>query len=257
MNYAQKHKVAMSVFCCFLVAFVTLYAIKIFGVFLFGDLIAWSIWETIDSIKWLSIIYYCFWSILCTYLFVFTLNDKPYSKTWWHYIFIVIIPILCVLGRTYFIPFTQMEFLYDIIQFILTPLLFWFILQKGYKENILYKFAIIILNIIMYFYYLGVKYYSRTVNQLTTLAFTQTTASAHFLINMEIYFGIMLLMILSNLTINYIKESGKMEKPLDIADLTAKQMLWVERNEKKEVKLRTKADAIRAKREAFIAKNKG
>lgn len=229
----NNDKVPIAILSCFLIAFIVQGILKISGIFVFEKALDWEIFKIIDKIPLLRISYYAIISILSVYCLTFSLTSKPYSNRWYHYLMLIGLVSLITVCRMLVVTPFYMEFVYDICLYIIIPLLINFTTDRQYRMS---KSPIITiaLQIMLYFVYLGLAYWSNLLASLLPITQTTLPASVHFLIKFEMYIGLVTLMLSMNLFIK--KEEIKMNWPTDIATDEAKEKELEEVEAKKEEK---------------------
>jgi|GEM_PF-5130821 len=206
LSFYQKHKVATAFLVCFLTAFTSLYLLKIIGVPIVNEAVLNSgFFRFIDERKWLLVIYFCVLNLIGAYCLCFAMNDKPYSKVWWHYLVIVVPTILVTLGRIYLMPISQMDIVYDIILYIILPIFFAFFINKN-NHNIKNKVILLLFTLILYFYFIGTTWWSAILNGYIYCENAPPAISSTFLIFLEVYIGLGLLVAAMNYFIKYKNE---------------------------------------------------
>lgn len=205
MNNKDNSRVPIAILSCFLIAFILQGVLKISGIFIFEKALDWEVFKIIDTIPLLRISYYSIFCILTTYCLTFSLTNKPYSVKIYHYFILVIgcslITVCRMLLKT---PFF-MEFIYDIGLYIIIPLIINLTTNKKYK-NIKSPIITIALQIMLYFVYLGLSYWSGLLTSLLPLTQIKVASSVQFLIKFELYIGLFTLMLSMNL---FIKKEGE------------------------------------------------
>lgn len=237
----MNRKVPFAMLSCFLIAFILQGVLKICGVFVFDKVLDWQIFAIIDNSKILNIIFCIILMFITIYCLSFTFTTKFYSKKWYHYVFLVVSCAFIIILRleNKNIPF-KTQILLDVFIYILVPLIVNFTTPK---ENRLFKLDITgivsttCLHIMLYFVYLGLTYWSGILSSCIFVEPKYYLSSANFLIKFEVYIGLVLFMLSSNLLINYIKRRAlNMMLPFDIANDEAKEKELAEAKAKKENK---------------------
>lgn len=241
----DNSRVPSAVLSCFLIAFILQGVLKISGVLVFEKALNWEIFSIIDNNKWLQVVYYSFISFIAVYCLSFALTKKPYSKQWYHYI-IIIVPVICItIFRLYGKYTPQQNLLMDVLLYVVIP----FVIDiTDTKDNRLFEdlkiFNIVIIltiNIALYFCYLGLTYWSNLVTSLLPITTIWVSSSTMFLINFEIYIGLITCMLSMNILISKFKEGNYMNMPVNIATnkakLEAKKELLIKKLEKIEKEL--------------------
>ena len=245
----DNRKVPVAVLSCFLIAFLLQGILKLCGVFVFEKALDWEIFKIIDNTKWLAIIYYSIINLIPIYCLSFVFSSKPYSKKWYHYIIIIVSAFAVTSIRMLVKTPAFMEFIYDVAMYIITPVIISLTLDKDQrlfdKLNIHAVITTLSLHIMLYFFYLGLGYWSNVLNSMMPTTQVVTYASSMFLIMFEMYVGLALLMISMNMCIYNYKDKGglNMNWPANIASQLAKA-------EAKQVKLETELAKLDEKRTA-------
>ena len=195
-NLTPKHK--LNITKAFLVIFLTL-AITIY----FCKVCGLNIWKPVivsESVHdfsmmlegfWLSnILLYSVLGYICLYFITFALAGQFGTKSWWKNLILVSAAILFSFLRWKVVLFPTMTFLYDLIQYIVLPLLFCkFLLGKKLLKNI-------DVSIKLFLSYVGLIAISMTLNGFVIegiyINFVSTT-----LIFMEVYVGIICFYLIS------------------------------------------------------------
>lgn len=196
----DNSKVPVAILSCFLIAFILQGGLKISGVFIFEKALNWEIFKFIDSVPLLRISYYSIFCMITTYCLTFSLTNKPYSVKFYHYLILVISCIIITICRMLLVTPFYMEFIYDICLYILVPLIINLTTDKKYK-NIKSPVVTLALQIMLYFAYLGLAYWSNLLASLLPVTQTVLPASVHFLVKFEMYIGLVTLMLSMNLFI--------------------------------------------------------
>lgn len=220
----ENYKVPIAVLSCFLIAFILQGALKLGGVFVFEKVLDWGIFKIIDNTLWLQILYYSLIMFVTTYCLSFAMTDKFYSKKWYHYVILV----LCSFGVTslrLLVPMSyQIHLILDVFIYILVPFVVWLTTnsaEKLLKNDLLGILITITIQILLYFAYLGLCYWSNVLTSLLPIDPVWLPASTNFLIRLEVYFGMVLLVITLNTLIKKLK-GVFMNLPIDIASKRAK-----------------------------------
>ena len=206
----NNNKVPVAILSCFLIAFILQGILKISGVFIFEKALNWEIFKIIDNHKWLQIIYYSLISMISVYSLSFALTSRPYSDKWYHY-FIIILSCFMITTLKLTVQYNvTIQIIYDIILYILVPIIINFSTQTKYlafkTKNLNCIVFTITIQVLLYFCYLGVCYWSSMLNSIIIINQVFLVSSAMFLIFFETYIGMILLM----LTLNYfIKLKGE------------------------------------------------
>lgn len=236
----KNNKVPIAILSCFLIAFILQGVLKISGILVFEKALGWEIFTIIDKYKILQVFYYSMIVSISVYCLSFSLTTKCYSKKWYHYILIILLPILITAFRLYGTYTPQQNILIDILLYVAVPFI---INMTTTKEDRLFKnnkvFSVIstlTINIAMYFCYLGLTYWSGVLNSLLPINTLWLLSSAQFLIRFEVYIGLIALMLSLNILIKIIKENNIMFMPVDIATEEAKVKELQEKKAKKNSK---------------------
>jgi hypothetical protein len=234
----MNKKVPFAMLSCFFIAFILQGALKLSGVFVFEKVLDWQIFTLIDNSKILNTIFCTILMFITIYCLSFTFTTKFYSKKWYHYVFLFVSCAFIIILRleNTNIPF-KTQILLDMFIYVVVPLVVNFTTPKEHK---LFKFnmtgivSTICLHIMLYFVYLGLTYWSGLLGNCVFIEPKYYLSSANFLIKFEVYIGLILFMISSNLLMNYIKRrDSNMMLPFDIASDEAKEKELQELEEKK------------------------
>ena len=222
----DNSRVPSAVLSCFLIAFILQGVLKISGILVFEKALNWEIFSIIDNNKWLQVIYYSFISFVAVYCLSFALTKKPYSNKWYHYI-IMIITTVCVMAFRLYGKYTPQQNLFmDTLLYILVPFIIAITTDRKYRlfEDLkIFNIVIILtINISLYFCYLGLTYWSNLVTSLLPITTIWVNSSTMFLINFEIYIGLITCMLSMNILISKFKEKCYMNMPVNIATTKAK-----------------------------------
>lgn len=217
----KNRKVPIAVLGCFLVAFVLQGVLKLNGVFVFEKSLDWDIFRLIDSAKWSQIIYYTIVMFATMYCLSFALTRKCYSKKWYHYVIMAVVSIGVTILRLEVTTLSYpIQILLDIIAYIGVPMTIYFttnISDRLMGKDIFGVFVVIIMQIMLYFGYLGLNYWSALLSSFIITNPIYMTSSAHFLIELEIYIGLFIQMLSLNVLVDYIKGDKDMILPTNIA----------------------------------------
>lgn len=206
-------RVPAAILCCFAIAFVLQGVLKLSGVFIFEKALDWEIFKIIDNHLWLTIIYYSTIVFTTMYCLSFTLRRHAFSKYWWHYVIMLVvsfgtITIEYLIGT---VMNTRLSIIFDILFYIITPLIIYFTTPK--KDRLFNKHTvtnvtiIIMAQILLYFLYLGLNYWSVVLNSIIPATQYTMSASVVLLVQLEVYIGLVSLMLSINIFINkFIKE---------------------------------------------------
>ena len=229
----DNSKVPVAISSCFMIAFILQGALKLCGVLVFEKALDWEIFTIIDCHKWLQIVYYSLMTIIAIYCLSFTLTSKPYSKKWWHYVLIGVVATINTVLKFKFIFTTQQHILFDIAMYIIVPLIVNFTTNENdrLQFNVFNVVLTISIQIALYFCYLGLNYWSALLNTLLPINPILISASAYFLIQFEVYTGLITLMLSVNVLISKIRRND-MFIPTNIASKKAKLEAKKEKLEK-------------------------
>ena len=223
----DNKRVPIAILSCFLIAFILQGTLKMCGVFIFEKALNWSVFEAIDNSKWLQIIYYSIIVFIAQYCLSFTLTRKCYSKKWYHYLILGLSSIgVTTLKCLVFVPI-QYQFVIDVLLFIGVPLAINFTTDAKNRMfshiDLTSCIITIAVQILLYFAYLGLNYWSALLASLIPATQMIVYASANFLIQFELYIGLILLMLSVNFLIDKLKDKEvTMFYPINIASKKAK-----------------------------------
>ena len=235
----DNKKVPVAILSCFLIAFVLQGILKLCGVFVFENALTWDIFRIIDSSKILTIVFQWIINIIAVYCLSFALTSRAYSNKWYHYVIIALVSLPIIILRTTTVATLWLEYLYDIILYIGVPIVINSTTDKKYKlfedKDITSIVITVSIQILLYFCYLGLTYWSSMLSSVIIESQTTVIASASFLIFFELYIGLALLMMSLNNLINKIKEIIVMIRPQNIAsdEAIAEELAEVESKEEK------------------------
>lgn len=225
----DNSKVPIAILSCFLIAFIIQGVLKISGIFIFEKALDWEIFKIIDNNAILECIYYSLITFINIYCLSFALTSKPYSNKWYHYIILLIVSFGSTTIKNLITFTNQIYIIFDVFVYIVVPFI---INLTTLKENKILKndiFGIIItlaLNIMMYFCYIGLVYWSNLLTSLLPISPFFISSSTFFLIRLEVYIGLIAFMISMNIVIKEIIEMKKIIRninlPVDIASDEAK-----------------------------------
>lgn len=216
----NNDKVPIAILSCFLIAFILQGVLKLCGIFIFQKALNWEIFRIIDSSITLQIIYYSLLVCITVYCLSFALTTNAYSKKWYHYILIVIVPFFIITIRVTKQISYALDIVFDICLYIIVPLFINLTTDKKYKllgtklNDIILTIAI---QITFYFCYLGLGYWSSLLTSIIPLDPIWLYSSLSFLTQFEMYIGIITFMLSMNIFAKKIKEGVKMRRPIDIA----------------------------------------
>lgn len=233
----MNKKVPFAVLSCFLIAFVLQGALKLSGVFVFEKALDWDIFKIIDNNKIINVIYSSILMFITICCLSFTFTTKFYSVKWYHYVIIAFASIGTIILRIYN---TNISFanntLLDILIYIIVPLIINFTSDRNNRLFNLNGTSIVVtisLHIMLYFVYLGLTYWSGIISSCVIIKPQYYLSAMAFLLRLEVYLGLILFMLSSNLLINALKGGRNMILPFDIASDEAKEKELQELEEKK------------------------
>lgn len=222
----MNKKVPFAILCCFIIAFLIQGILKLSGVFIFEKALDWEIFEIIDNNVWLNIIYQVFINIIAVYCLSFALTTRAYSKKWYHYILILVSSSTITTIRTLILTPTYLEYIFDIILYIIIPGIINITSEKEVrlfsKVNLSNIITLISIQTLLYFAYLGLSYWSSLLSSFIITSQITLYSSAYFLIFLEVYIGLISLMLTSNILIQKGRERN-MIRPQNIATDKAKK----------------------------------
>ena len=227
----DNKKVPVAILSCFLIAFVLQGILKLCGVFVFEKALTWDIFRIIDSSKILTIVFQWIINIIAVYCLSFALTSRAYSNKWYHYVIIASVSLPIIILRTTTVATLWLEYLYDIILYIGVPIVINSTTDNKYK-----LFEDKDIQILLYFCYLGLSYWSGLTSSMIPVNQTTLNSSASFLIFFELYIGLTTMMLsLNNLIQKWKKEINKMFRPQNIAsdEAIAEELAEVESKEEK------------------------
>ena len=231
----ENYKVPIAVLSCFLIAFIIQGVLKLCGVFVFEKALDWEIFKIIDNTLWMQIIYYSLIMFATTYCLSFAMTNKIYSKKWYHYL-ILVLASFGVTSLRLLVPLSyQIHLTLDVLIYIIVPAIINITTSSEDKllKNNLFGIIITISNqIILYFAYLGLCYWSNVLTSLLPIDPVWLPASTNFLVQLEVYIGLISATISLNCLVSRIK-GVKMNLPINIASEEAKAKALKERAEKK------------------------
>lgn len=208
MNKNNNSRVPVAILCCFLVAFIIQGVLKLCGVFIFEKSLSWGIFNIIDNTLWLYIVYYSLIVFVTIYCLSFMLTSEPYSRKWYHYIILLIISFGITTLKTLVAFDYKIHILFDILVYIIVPLVINFTTNAKYKllGNSMFEIITTIsMQIGMYFCFLGLQYWSVALNSILPINMLYIPASASFLIKFEVYIGLVCIMLSMNMLTKKIK----------------------------------------------------
>lgn len=223
-------KVPIAILSFFMVAFLIQVVLKLSGVFIFEKALDWQIFGIIDNNLWFSIPYYSLFVLLPIYCLSFTLTTKPYSNKWYHYVIIVVasvsVTVFKLLCKFDVRTTLLIDILVDLVIYIGVPLLIYFTSSKSNRLfevlNITNIIVVIASQILIYFAYLGLNYWSLLLNSFIPTSQIFLYASSALLVQMEVYAGLVMLMLSINILIERFKKEDSMVRPINVASDKAK-----------------------------------
>lgn len=250
----DNSKVPVAVLSCFLIAFILQGALKLCGVLVFEKALDWQIFTIIDNHKWVQVIYYSLIACLTVYCLSLSLTTICYSKKWWHYAIIFGASILITTIRMFAKYTAQQNILFDIMLYISVPFIITLTTNKKYRLfnhfNVFNVVLTLTIHIALYFCYLGLTYWSNLLTSLYPVGVIWLNSSTMFLINFEIYIGLLTFMLSMNVLIQKMKENYIMNMPVNIASKKAKLTVKKEVLEKKLAKINAEIAEMEAKENA-------
>lgn len=244
----KNNKVPMAILSCFLIAFIIQGILKLCGVFVFEKVISWDIFRIINNNTILNIIYQIIINIIAVYCLSFALTTKWYSKKWYHYIIIVLGSSIITTIRTLILTPMCLEYIFDIILYIIIPIIINITSNKNYrlfeKINLTNVVNLISLQILLYFSYLGLTYWSSLLSSFIITSQITLYSSAYFLIFIEVYMGLVLIMLSLNIFISEQKGEDFMIRPQNIASDLAKKKARKNKIDEKILKLNEKSNQL-------------
>lgn len=235
----KNSKVPIAILSCFLIAFILQGVLKLSGILVFEKALDWEIFSVIDKHKSLQIIFNSLIMLINVYCMSFAFTTKPYSNKWWHYILLIVTCFgITALRLLVTLNFTQ-QILLDIVVYVLMPLVINFTIDKEnrlFQKDVFDFVTTTSLQIVIYFCYLGLSYWSGVLNSMIAINPIYVLSSSMFLIKTEIYIGMVTFMLSINLMIVNIKRRENMHLPVDIATDEAKVKELQEKKAKKDSK---------------------
>lgn len=236
----KNNKVPIAILSCFLIAFIMQGVLKLSGILVFEKALDWEIFSIIDNNKYLQLTLYSCFNILTVYCMSFALTSKPYSKRIYHYLIILISAVGITTFRMFGVYTQQANILMDVLLYVIIPFVINITTDKNdrlfHKINVFAVVTMISVNVFIYFGYLGLGYWSAILNSLLPIQTSWLLSSANFLIKLEVYIGLTMLMLSLNMLILNIKEKNNMFMPMDIATDEAKKKALEEKKAKKDSK---------------------
>ena len=208
MENKNNDRVPMAILSCFLIAFILQGTLKMCGIFVFEKALDWGIFSVIDNVLWLRIVYYSFIVSIAIYCLSFSLTNKPYSKKWYHYFIIISVAIINTIIKLKINITYQWHIVFDVLMYIIVPLIVNFTTKKSERlfGNSLSEVVLTIsIQIALYFCFIGLGYWSGLLNSLLPIQPTLLASSTFFLIQVEVYIGIIMTMLSLNILIKQIK----------------------------------------------------
>lgn len=204
----DNSKVPIAVLSCFLIAFILQGMLKASGVLIFEKALDWEIFKIIDNNLFLNITFYSMLSFCAVYCLSCSFMLNYTNKTWWHYILMFLSSFGFTALRKILILTTLHHLLIDVFIYIVVP----FVIQitttpeyKMIKNDLFGVITTLCLNIFLYLAYLGLCYWSSVLNSLIIMNPTWLSSSSNFLIQTEVYLGLIIFMLSSNSLVKYIK----------------------------------------------------
>lgn len=209
----DNSKVPSAILSCFLIAFIIQDILKLSGIFIFEKALNWDIFSIIDNSKVLEIIYYTIINTFAVYCLSFAFSRKTYSNKWYHYILVIGIAGITT-GLKYLLPYkVEIQFVYDILSYIIVPTIISLTLDNKYrvfdKINLNAVIITLTMQIVLYFCYLGLCYWSLMLNSLIISTQVTLYSSTHFLVFFEMYIGLYMIMLSTSILIDKIKIKEK------------------------------------------------
>lgn len=235
----KNRKVPFAMLCCFLIAFVLQVALKFGGVLIFDKALNWEIFSIIDTNKFANFIFYLLINLMAVYFLSFTLSSKPYAKNIWQYIILVVPTTIITILRIVVKLNVVLTIIFDILNYILVPTIINLTTNKKYKidSKLTYVITIISLQILLYFSYLGLNYWSVILNSIIPSSQLMLYSSSNFLVTLEVYTGLGLIMTTGNWVLEIIERRFlNMLIPINCADDEAKEKELEQIEAKKENK---------------------
>lgn len=203
----NNDRVPIAILSCFLIAFIVQGILKISGVFVFEKALNWEIFKIIDENKILNIAFYSLFSFCTIYCLSFSFLTTS-KNCFWQYILILLVSCGVIILRTFVTLTYSQHILVDIIAYVVVP---FFIHLTATSKNRIFKnslFGIITtlsINIILYLAYLGLCYWSSLLNSIILIKPEWLSSSANFLIQSEVYMGLIICMLSTNCLVRYLK----------------------------------------------------
>lgn len=205
----KNNRVPIAILSCFLIAFILQGSLKLGGIFVFEKALDWQIFKMIDSNKIFYIINYFITVFIVVYCLSFTFTTKWYSKKWYHYVIMIVPTLVIVIIKALVLMPLKLQFLADILLYVLVPLTIYFSTNRKdrlfEKLNIFNIVTIISFQLLLYYCYLGLSYWSNLLNSLIPVMQTYLSSSTMFLIYFEVYIAQILIMLSFNFAIRTFK----------------------------------------------------
>lgn len=204
----KNTNVPIAILSCFLIAFIIQGILKLCGVFIFEKALHWGIFKIIDNNVWLQVIYYSIIVFVTMYCLSFILTDRPYSQKLWQYLVLIIFAFSVTTFRILGTYSAMLNIFLDIVIYILVPFFITITTNVKYRmfENSLFGVVTTLsINIFMYFGYLGLNFWSNILNSLLPINTIWLPASTNLLIQLEVYIGLITLMLSMNGLVRYVK----------------------------------------------------
>lgn len=235
----KNNKVPIAILSCFLIAFILQGVLKISGILVFEKVLDWEIFIIIDSNFILQVIYYSVFLFISIYCLAFSLTSKPYSRKWYHYIIILATAIATTIVRLKVRTDYKVDILIDILIYLLVPFIINITTESKDRlsftsvDNIIISLS---MQIALYLCYIGLNFWSGLLTSIIAIDNLMLSASANFLVQLEVYLGLALFMLSINIIIHKIKERENMFRPMNIATDEAKVKALEEKKAKKNSK---------------------
>lgn len=235
----KNNKVPIAILSCFLIAFILQGVLKISGILVFEKVLDWEIFIIIDSNFILQVIYYSVFLFISIYCLAFSLTSKPYSRKWYHYIIILATAMVTTIVRLKVRTDYKVDILIDILIYLLVPFIINITTESKDRlsftsvDNIIISLS---MQIALYLCYIGLNFWSGLLTSIIAIDNLMLSASANFLVQLEVYLGLALFMLSINIIIHKIKERENMFRPMNIASDEAKVKELEEKKAKKNSK---------------------
>lgn len=206
--WKKNSKVPVAILSCFLIAFILQGILKLSGVFIFEKALDWEIFKVIDNSKVLYIIFNIIIAFCGMYCLSFSFLDKAYSKKWYHYVVLVAVASFIIIIRILINLSFVIHIILDILAYVIVPFIIHITSNKQNKvfdNSIFGIITTLTINLFLYFAYLGLSYWSNLLNSLLPINPVWTSSSAMFLIQFEMYIGLAMVMLSTNILIKFIK----------------------------------------------------